>query len=207
MATIKDFLSRYRPRYLRSLVYMLQASEYKVGDYLAWFHKVGDFSAVEKRKQLVKTTKAMIVLALAWTLLAACLVFAAWLFLSLPNFYDWLFAVVFVLALPYLLAYGITVPLLMLQIVVQKPVEQAMTGHAAKTLKKHKAIKIAIAGSFGKTSMREIVGTVLAEGKKLPEKVGQRQSGGFSRRKTQSPDDGCVDLPGGSRFPWRAKRA
>jgi UDP-N-acetylmuramyl pentapeptide synthase len=187
MATIKDFLSRYRPRYLRSLVYMLQASEYNVGDYLSWFHKVGDFSAVEKRKRLVKTTKAMIVLALAWTLLAVYLVFAAWLFLLLPNFYDWLFAVVFVLALPYLLAYGITVPLLMLQVVVQKPVEQVMTGRAAKTLKKHKAIKIAIAGSFGKTSMREIVGTVLAEGKKLPEKWASGNREDFPGEKRNLP--------------------
>ena len=31
-------LSRYRPRYARSLTYMLQSTEYNLGDYLAWYN-------------------------------------------------------------------------------------------------------------------------------------------------------------------------
>jgi UDP-N-acetylmuramoyl-tripeptide--D-alanyl-D-alanine ligase len=164
---IKGFLSRYRPRYLRSLAYLLQASEYKIGDYLAWFHKVKDFSTVEKRKELIRTSKSLTTLILLSILLAIFLIAGIWVFLVISAPYWWIFAVLFLLLLPYLLAYGIIVPLWLVQLVVQKPVEWVVVGRAKKILKNHKAIKIAIAGSFGKTSMREIVGTVLSEGKKV----------------------------------------
>ena len=58
--TIKKILSPYHPRYPRSLVYMLQASEYNADDYLRWYVRVEDFRVVERRKYLDKTPKAML---------------------------------------------------------------------------------------------------------------------------------------------------
>ena len=161
---IKNFLTRYRPRYIRTLVYMLQSSEYNLADYLAWFHRIGDFSAVEKRKQLKKTSKALLVWALAWALALVFVLLAIWL-ISLSNLWGYLLGVLTLVALPFLVAYGVTIPLVALQIVIQKPIEYVIIQRAKKVLEKHTAIKIGVAGSFGKTTMREILKTVLAEGK------------------------------------------
>ena len=62
------FLSRYHPCYLRSLVYMLQASEYRVGDYMKWYRRTRDFQHVERRGRLVYTSKAVALLTIAWML-------------------------------------------------------------------------------------------------------------------------------------------
>jgi UDP-N-acetylmuramoyl-tripeptide--D-alanyl-D-alanine ligase len=164
---IKDYLSHYRPRYVRSLAYLLQASEYNIADYLTWFHKVRNFATVEKRKQLVPTAKARIVIALLWVLVVGFLAVSVSLFFTLSIPYNWVFVVLFIITLPYLLAYGIIVPLWIIQIFIQKPIEYVMVRRATKTLKGNKAIKIAIAGSFGKTSMREILGMVLSEDKRV----------------------------------------
>ena len=164
---IRNFLSRYRPRYLRSLAYILQASEYKLRDYFAWFWTVRDFTAVEKRKSFVRTAKSMLVLILLWLLAATFLFLGAWIFSFLSGLSAWAFAVVFILLLPYMVSCGIAVLLILVQIVVQKPIEQVILRRARRIIQNHKAIKIAIAGSFGKTSMREILKTVLSEGKKV----------------------------------------
>ena len=68
---------------------------------------------------------------------------------------------------PYILAYGIIIPLLIVKFFIQSPIEYFIIRNAQKKLKKHKAIKIGIAGSFGKTTMREILKSVLTEGKKV----------------------------------------
>lgn len=146
---------------------MLQASEYDIAEYLAWFWRTDDFTNVEKRKKLVKTSKTRSLLALAWILVLGIVYVAiASLFVSpFPWNYS-LFIFVFVVS-PYLLAYCIIVPLIALKFFVQKPLEYRTVNQAKKILQKHTGIKIAIAGSFGKTSMREILKTVLSEGKRV----------------------------------------
>ena len=48
---------------------------------------------------------------------------------------------------------------------LQRPIEAVIVRHARGRLAGNKAVKIAIAGSYGKTSMREILKTVLGAGK------------------------------------------
>ena len=160
---IMNFLTRYHPRYIRSLVYMLQASEYHIGDYLAWFHRTRNFTTVENRKQLQKNTKARLILAIAWILVIALVAIAVWLF-SYSGVRGYTLGVLILISTPYIIAYGIILPLLAIQIIIQKPIEYLIVKKAKATLAKHKGVKIAIAGSFGKTSMREILKTVLSEG-------------------------------------------
>lgn len=164
---MSNILSRYRPRYIRSLVYMLQASEYNPRDYLAWVHRTRDFAHVEKRKTLEKTPKALALLTFTWILfLAWC--FSVIYFVNSTGSDAPLVAAgaLIVLISPLLLPYAILIPLFVLQ-VLQWPVEAYLISQARTTLRSHKATKIAIAGSYGKTSMREILKTVLSEGKKV----------------------------------------
>jgi len=163
---ITNILSRYRPRYVRSLVYMLQASEYKIGDYFAWLRRVKDFGAVEKRKQLTKSPKALFVLGLGWLLWLAIIACGVLVVFTTFTMYGYALGAIIVLASPFLLAYGIAALLLGVHL-VQKPIGAAVISRARRSLARHTAVKIAVAGSFGKTSMREIIKAVLSEGKRV----------------------------------------
>ncbi len=161
---MKNWLTRYQPRYVRSLVYMLQASEYNIRDYLNWYRRTEKFDGVERRKRLVNTPKAVLILVLAWMIVFALFgIAASSLWLSSPINY-FIFIVILFLT-PYFLAYGIIVPIVLLNIFAQWPIEFAIIQRAKQKLKKHDAVKIAIAGSFGKTTMREILKSVLSENK------------------------------------------
>ena len=160
------FFSRYRPRYVRSLVYMMQASEYRVLDFLKWFWRVEDFSHVEGRKTLVETRKSTLLLVAGYFLFFfLCVSSISILFNGVvgPRFFSFF---ILVLSIPYLVAYGMTLILFVFNL-LQRPVEYVIMRKAKQTLANHKGMKIAIAGSFGKTSMREILKTVLAAGKRV----------------------------------------
>ena len=163
---ITRIFSRYRPRYIRSLIYMLQACEYNVRDYLAWYGRTKDFSRVERRKTLVKTPKVYALYFSAYAILialAGLVYYAAAFAEDLPRFV--ILACTMFLAL-YILPYAILIPLVSLK-ALQIPLENMLMARARKILARHKGLKIAIAGSFGKTSMREILKTVLSEGKRV----------------------------------------
>lgn len=152
--------------YPRSLVYMLQASEYNIRDYLKWYRQTDNFRHVERRGKLVKNQKTILLLAAAWTIL---FIFYATAFLELFVYsaqVGYLFFAVILLSAPYLLAYAIAAALLLGKIFIQAPIEYFIIRKAKKKLASHKALRIAIAGSFGKTSMREILKAVLSAGKR-----------------------------------------
>lgn len=160
------WLSRRHPRYVRSIVYMLQASEYDVAHFFKWHEETTDFTRVEKRRKLDFTTKAVALYAVGWlSLIAGCVLAATSLFaLAAPWSYV-LFALI-LLELPLFALGGILAALVAGQL-VQKPLESRIIRRATAQLAAHKAVKIAIAGSYGKTSMREMLTTVLAEGKNV----------------------------------------
>lgn len=162
---MKELLSRYHPRYIRSLVYMLQQSEYRVKEYLAWVHRTSDFGSVEKRKSLDPTPKALTLLVLAWALVIAW-VLGVLALVGPAGGILFVVGILIILVSPLLLPYGILVPLFLLQ-ALQTPVEALLIARTRSKLRKHRGVKIAIAGSYGKTSMREILRTVLSEGKRV----------------------------------------
>lgn len=164
---IKNWFSRYSLCYPRSLVYMLQASEYNIRDYLRWYHRTKDFTHVERRKQLVKTTKAILLLVVAWFMLLLLYGVAIALLWTEVGSWKYIFFFLVVLLAPYFLAYGIIIPLSMGVLIIGRPIEYLTMERARQKLRAHHGIKIGIAGSFGKTTMREILRTVLCEGKKV----------------------------------------
>jgi len=181
---------------------MLQASEYNIPDYLKWFWRVSDFRKVEKRKRLRKTPKALLVLTFLWVMLIGLIVLAVWLFL-LKTTLGAISGTLTIIMLPFFLAYGIIIPLLKIQIFIQKPIEYFMLRKAKQTLSRHKAIKIAIAGSFGKTTMREILKTILTEGKRVaaPQESYNTPLGIASFVKTLSGDEEVLIFEMGEYYP------
>lgn len=144
---------------------MLQSTEYHARDYLTWLHRVEDFRFVEKRKRLtwsIKTVTLFSVSALLWTCLIAV---GAWLGFTSEHIIARPAGFALLLLSPILLAYGILAPLLVIRFVVQAPVEYILIRRAMGHIAKHPGVKIAIAGSYGKTTMREILRATLSTSK------------------------------------------
>lgn len=162
------FLSRYRPLYLRTLVYMLQADIYDIKPYIAWLNRTRDFRQVMRRKKLVMTTKARLLL--LWAYLLALLFVAVSIVIVLAISELWLqilVGLVLVTEIPILVGYGLIIPLILGTYLIQRPREKKIIAAARKKLAAHKGVKIAIAGSFGKTTMKEILLAIIGEGKRV----------------------------------------
>jgi len=160
------WLSRRHPRYVRSLVYMLQASEYNIADFFKWHERVKDFRHVEERKRLVFTPKAVALFILGWSMLILSLGAAMFIFLIAASPWNYLLSLVLLLETPLIVLLTLALAVFAMPL-VQWPVERFIIARTRKRLAAHRGVKIAIAGSFGKTSMREILKTVLSEGKKV----------------------------------------
>ena len=162
---IETILSRFHPRYVRSLVYMLQASEYDVSEYMAWFFRVKDFRTVEQRKHLEPTLKARVLLMCGWALWVAAIALAVLSAFFVAYPYGYVLGALFLFGSPFIVADGLGALVLLGKWLIQKPMEKRVAERTKMQLAEHKAFKIAIAGSFGKTTMREILKTVLTSGK------------------------------------------
>lgn len=161
-----NILSRYQPRFVRSLVYMLQASEYDVHEYLAWYRRTTDFTRVEQRKQLDKTQKALVLLYSTWAMIVVWTILVMGYVGSTGGDLALVVGAAVIFLLPFYVPYAILIPLSILSL-VQKPLERRLIRDAKEKLRVHKGMKIAIAGSYGKTTTREILKTVLSTGKKV----------------------------------------
>jgi UDP-N-acetylmuramoyl-tripeptide--D-alanyl-D-alanine ligase len=167
---ISKLTSLYRPNYPTVLVYMLQSGEYRVGPYLKWVWRTQDFGTVMQRGALERTRPARLLLAALR--LGVLLQVAAGLWLVyLGGWHNLPAGVPFGLALiimyPFVWPHLIVLPLLLGRELGTKPREQRSTKQSSAAFAKHPAIKIAIAGSYGKTTMKELLNTVLGEGLKV----------------------------------------
>lgn len=145
---------------------MAQQSEYRPVDFLRWFLRTSDFLNVEQRKKLVMTPKAVILTIILIASTISLYSLAVLTFMEGSEWWKFVIAPVLVIATPFIIGYG-TAPLLFLWNLIEWPIEAAIVAEAKRQLLDHKGLRIAIAGSFGKTSMREILKTVLGAGKKV----------------------------------------
>lgn len=149
---------------------MLQASEYNVRAYLNWLWQTNNFSKVMHRKQLVMTRPAKLLLTFVRLgLTAQFLIVLVFLVIGYHNHNpaDYLFGVGAFLSAPVVWAHLVVLPLILGRWLVVKPYYRTQVHSSKKNFANHKAVKIAVAGSYGKTSMKEMLLTVLSEGKKV----------------------------------------
>src|SRR3989338_5073331 len=165
----RSLLAMYRPQFAITIVYMLQATEYQINSYLKWLWRVQDFSKVTYRKSLVKTRHSKTLLfAVKVGMLAqliTALVWGIWAFRNEnPSL---IFAVDLLFSIPLVWTHLVVVPLLLGRWLYVNPLSAFKVRHSQKIFRDHPGINIAVAGSYGKTTMKEILATVLAEGKKV----------------------------------------
>lgn len=173
---VSDFLSLYSRSFTRAIIYMLQAAEYDSVTYLKWLARVDNFNKVTYRKNLVMTRPARILLATLRIGIAAQVLTGAFLmYLAIKNKSPaTVLAFTFLVSAPILWAYLIVVPLLLGRWLIVKPSNWLKIRSSKKIFAAHPGVKIAITGSYGKTSMKEILQTVLSEGKKVAATPGNK---------------------------------
>lgn len=182
---MRHYFTRYLAVYPNVLLYMLQDTEYRLERYAAWYFRTSDFRNVMKRRSLEITPKIKLLrlwlwsLWLAWIVLVATVVVTGYLTYSYALGF---IALILVLVLPFVLAFGVVVPLFVGGLLIQKPRERAIITAARERFAKSKAVRIAVAGSFGKTTMKEILYTVLQVGKNVAATPGNMNTAiGISR--------------------------
>lgn len=166
---LKSITAMYRLGFATTIVYMLQATEYQVGPYLKWLWRVQDFSKVTYRKSLVKTNHSKtLLLVLRAGMLAqftAAVVWGVWAFAKQDP--SLIFAADLLFSIPLVWAHLVVVPLVLGRWLYVNPLSAFRIRGSEKIFRDHPGIKIAVAGSYGKTTMKEILLTVLGEGKKV----------------------------------------
>ena len=167
---IRGLLSLYSWRYPSALVYMLQNTEYQVAPYLAWYWRTTNFAGVMHRRQLEPTKAARLLLVairagIAAEVTAALGCLALWRWHGLVG--GWEFGLALLVAAPIMWAHVIILPLLLGRALIVRPKQRRIVRRAERVFQEKDIIKIAVAGSYGKTSMKELLLTVLSKGKKV----------------------------------------
>lgn len=203
---LKRLLYWYGPQFARTVVYMLQASMYRPSRYLAWFWRTRDFSQVAKRQHLVRTAKTRLLLLTALALLYALLVagvYAVWQGLEQDFLTLAVFGAAVTLLAPVATAHLLLLPLVLGQVLIQKPRERKRDRTTAERLTRHPATKIAIAGSYGKTSFKENLAALLGAAKAVAAAPGTYNTpAGVSRFvKNLKGDEDVLIFEFGEHFP------
>lgn len=166
----RGLLSIYSLRFPRVIAYMLQSTEYQVGPYLRWFWQTTNFSSVMYRRQLDPTRPARLLM------LALRIGIGAQLLIGLFCLYLWhwqdtpgmlYFGLAIIISYPLVWAHVVALPLELGRLFIIRPQQQRQIARSEKIFAAHPGARIAIAGSYGKTSMKELLTTVLSEGKRV----------------------------------------
>ena len=166
---MRRWLSYYHPKLPIFLAYMLQQVEYNPRKFFKWASKAPDLTKVMHRQKLVWTLKAYILVIIIYFLFCFYLFLGVVYLLLSPL--TGLFALFITPFMVVLLTYMIV---LTGWLYYEEPRRNRLIKQASKKFKNHPGIKIAIEGSYGKTSMKELLATVLGEAKSVAATPGNK---------------------------------
>lgn len=167
---IRGLISIFDFNYPRVLIYMLQSTEYEVWPYITWFWRTKNFNTVARRRTLDPTPRAKLLLFVLRLGMAIQYLLSAGIILYAYQQHSvlWLeFGIVLLLACPILWAHLIVLPLLLARLFIVGPKDRRMIARSKTIFANHPGLKIAVAGSYGKTTVKELLLTILSEGKEV----------------------------------------
>jgi UDP-N-acetylmuramoyl-tripeptide--D-alanyl-D-alanine ligase len=166
---IRGLVSLYSLRYPTVLVYMLQNTEYQARLYLEWYWHTIRFDEVMYRRVLDRTKPArLLLLALYIGIFVQLMAGIALVVLGLNGMVGGVaFGLALLISYPLVWAHLIMLPLELGRVLIIKPKEWMLIRESKEIFASFPGAKIAIAGSYGKTSMKELLVTVLSQGKKV----------------------------------------
>ncbi len=156
--------------YPKTIVYMLQSTEYHPWPYLKWYWRTNNFSMVAKRRTLDKTSIAKLLLAFMHVGIGLQVLVGAallWQGISDDNISTTAFGLAILISYPIVWAHLVVLPTMLGQITIIQRRNKQLAAAAQRIFADHPGTVIAIAGSYGKTSMKELLLTVMGEGKKV----------------------------------------
>lgn len=166
---MRRVLSWLAPTSPKTLAYMLQQFEYAPLKFAKWAASAPNLAQARKRGALVLTRRGVFTLGLAYV------AYVGWIVSSLgltSVVSPWYVALV-LLAQPVtaVVLLGVSV---LLQSMVVAPRRRAEITQARRVLQDSSAVIIAVLGSYGKTSMKELLRTVLGEAKRVAATPGNK---------------------------------
>ncbi|MBW3568974.1 hypothetical protein KY385_02480 [Candidatus Parcubacteria bacterium] len=141
---------------------MLQQVEYDPRKFLEWIARFPNLSRVMRRQKLVMTTKAKVLVIYGYILA----IFYIALNVQASIAYSPA-EIIYLLFLPFWIIFMLFITVLIGWALVEKPKRAHEVKIAERIFANHKAVKIAILGSYGKTSLKEMLYTVLGSQKNV----------------------------------------
>lgn len=164
---IKKYFSRLFFSYPLIVVYMLQSTEYSIADFFEWERRTTNFKKVLKRGKLHKTKPFILLASYMYFIIFILLVISFLLIGFDKNLIIRIFGGTIAVLTPLISIYLLIIPLQITRIIFVNPRDRLKIKKAQEIFENHKGLKIAIAGSYGKTSMKELLLAVLGEHKKV----------------------------------------
>lgn len=166
---MKRLLSWLMPGGPRTIAYMLQQFEYDSAKFIAWLGSWPNLMRAQKRGRLAMTRRGKLTLGLIYGLYVLWLCLGLGLAIGVNSWYGLILLIAQPVAALLLLVFSVV-----LQLVVVNPRQRAEIARAKQVLQRSSAAKIAVLGSYGKTSMKELLQTVLHEGKQVTATPGNK---------------------------------
>ncbi len=154
------YLSYFYPLGPKVLIYMLQQVEYSTSHFLNWVLKLPNLAHIMKRQRLDFTARATL------TVIVAYMVWVGLITLSIAGFYitnNYLYLLLLVV-IPIIIIITLALFNFAFTVLVVSPKERSEIAKAHKRLGTNNAVRIAVLGSYGKTTMKELLTVILGEG-------------------------------------------
>lgn len=167
---MRRFLSYYSPKLPIHFAYMFQQVEYHPASFIGWLFRLPNLNNVMYRKDLVWTSKTKILVTIIYLILAVQIVEAI-----LAGYYiGFLYALLIFIATPFLVAAEVFLLVGIAWFAIEVPRRNQQIVKSKDIFSKHSGVKIAILGSYGKTTMKELLSEVMSEGKKVAATPGNK---------------------------------
>lgn len=141
---------------IKNLLYILQSTSYSITSFLLFVYRNWQWWHMEKRQHIDWTYKTRMIYFLSWTLCIVCVTSFVY---YLPFFTAFLCIILVIILLPFILLIA-----LLLVTPVDFLIKKIIISKATRALEKCDVSIIAITGSYGKTSTKEIFYDILNEG-------------------------------------------
>lgn len=165
-----NILSYFWPKAPWTLVYMLQQVEYNPAKFINWLKSLPNLFTIQKRGQMILTSRGKLMLILAYGSWLATVLISIGLAIFTHN----ALPVVGILLSPVISIMTIYLTTLLLQKMVVDQAQAKEIAAAKAKLTSMNCQRIAVLGSYGKTTMKELLVTILSEGKKVAATPGNK---------------------------------
>lgn len=203
-----NLLSWYAPKLPTYLVYMLQQVNYRAPKFVEWLKRNPNLRAVMRRRDLEKTQAAKLLLGFTTTTLIICVAIGAALIFLGSSLFLQIMGFATIIAAPFITGLALTLAVYIAHIFIASPKEKSLMKESERIFTVHSGIKIGVAGSYGKTTFKEIITTVLAEKLKVAVTPGNMNTPIAHARfasKLEGDEDVLV-LEYGEEYPGDTKR-